>query len=132
LEFLGLPFSWGLSFSLALRFLPEFTATYRAIEQAQQSRGLDLSGARGLAGIRARMPIFVAMLITTLRGSEKMAIALEARAFGSGDSQRTDLEPLEFRPTDAVVLVVIVLLAAAALFARFSLGWGLHPWDPLV
>ncbi len=119
-----------MSFSLALRFLVEFSNTYRAIEQAQQSRGLDLSQARGVGSIRARMPIFIAMLITTLHHSERMAIALEARAFESGGSYRTDLDPLEFRTTDALFVCAILLLAAAALLARFGFGWGAAPMGP--
>lgn len=132
LRALGLPFSWGLSFSLALRFLPQFIESYRAIEQAQQSRGLDLSKVKGLPRIRARSPIFVAMLINTLRSSEQMAVALEARAFGSSGPARTDLEPLEFRRQDALLLAAILLVLIASLLGRFVYGLGMHPWRPLV
>lgn len=125
---LGLPFSWGLSFSLALRYLPEFTHTYRLVEQAQQSRGLELVGARWLDRIRRQMPIFIAMLISTLRRSEQMAIALEARAFGAHDVRRTDLEPLKFRLQDGLLAAVILSLLLAAIFAHFRYHFGGHPW----
>lgn len=125
---LGLPFSWGLSFSLALRYLPEFTQTYQLVEQAQQSRGLDLSEGGWLDRIRRRMPIFTAMLISTLRRSEQMAVALDARAYGARDVRRTDLEPLGFRPLDGVFAVLVLILLAAVLIAHFRYHLGAHPW----
>lgn len=125
---LGLPFSWGLSFSLALRYLPEFAHTYQIVEQAQQSRGLDLSRARWLDRVRWRMPIFIAMLISTLRRSEQMAIALEARAYDSHGTVRSDLEPLEFRPLDGVLASLVVGLLLASVFAHLRYHFGSHPW----
>ncbi|MGA9533084.1 MAG: energy-coupling factor transporter transmembrane component T [Anaerolineales bacterium] len=125
---LGLPFSWGLSFTLAIRFLPDFAMSYQIIEQAQRARGLDLASAGVLRRIEKMMPIFIAMLISSLRRSEQMAIALEARAFGSGGVRRTDLHPLHFSIGDGVLAVSTLLLLAAALWSYWALGIGSQPW----
>lgn len=125
---LGLPFSWGLSFTLAIRFLPDFAMSYQTIEQAQRARGLDLARAGRLRRIEKMMPIFIAMLISSLRRSEQMAIALEARAFGADNVRRTDLHPLHFTAGDALLTTFTLLLLATALWGYWTLGIGSQPW----
>jgi energy-coupling factor transport system permease protein len=124
---LGLPFSWGLSFTMAIRFLPDFYMSYRTIEQAQRARGLDLAHVGRLRRIEKMMPIFIAMLISSLRRSEEMAIALEARALGAQGVRRTDLHPLEFGAGDGILTILTLLLLATALWGYLALGIGGRP-----
>jgi energy-coupling factor transport system permease protein len=124
---LGLPYSWGLSFALALRFLPEFLQTYRSIEQAQRARGLDISRASWLNQIRMRQPILVAMVITSLRKSEQLAIALDARAFGSAGQNRTQYRRLSMTWLDWLLLALILLVAGILLAMRLVAGVGALP-----
>ena len=39
---LGLPFQWGLTLAMALRYLPTMANAFRMISDAQQARALDL------------------------------------------------------------------------------------------
>lgn len=123
---LGLPYSWGLAFSLALRFLPTFAGSFEAISQAQRARGLELDSGGRLQQLRQRVPIFVPMLISVFRDSERMAIALEARGFGA-QSQRSDLHPLQLRISDAVLAVMLLLLLLLFLRLHASVGLGAEP-----
>lgn len=118
---LGLPYDWGLSFALALRFLPDFFQTYRSIEEAQRARGLDLTQASLIQQVRGRQPIIIAMLISSLRRSERLAVALEARAFGSDPKKRTQYQPLAMTPKDWLILSVL-LVAFALLIALYFLA----------
>ena len=117
---LGLPYSWGLSFSLALRFLPDFFDTYRSIEQAQQARGLDFTNASLLQQVKGRQPILIAMIISSLRKSEQMAIALEARALESPSIARTTYRPLSMDRVDWLVLFFILISLLLLLMLRFE------------
>jgi energy-coupling factor transport system permease protein len=124
---LGIPYAWGLSLSLALRFIPSVSASYQTILQAQRSRGLDLEALRGIRRVRAMLPGMLALMVTSFRASESMARALEARAFGAQAVQRTTLLELRFRALDRVYLIVITLGFGLLLYLRIRFGFGSDP-----
>lgn len=124
---LGLPYPWGLSVGLALRFIPTLRESYETITQAQRARGLDLEGTGGLRRARVLLPGFVALMVSSFRTSENLARALEARAFGARGVRRSYLADIAFRPLDWVYLLLIALVAAALLFLHFRLGFGADP-----
>lgn len=118
------PFEWGLTLALALRYIPTFQGMYGVISDAQQSRGLDYSGTKGFRRVRAMMPVFVAMIISSLRASDQLAKALEARAFRAGGTRRTTLRDIRYRPTDYALTLALIVLLAAALYSNFRFGFG--------
>lgn len=124
---LGLPYAWGLSLSLALRYIPTVGRDFQIISQSQQARGLDLQSKRGIARVRAMLPGLMALILTTFRASENMARALEARAFGAPGVRRTTLEELRFRPLDWLTLAVSLLGLGALLYLRIRFGFGAAP-----
>lgn len=125
---LGLPYGWGLSLSLALRYIPSVGRDYQIIAQSQQARGLDLRAKRGLARVRAMLPGLLALIVTSFRASENMARALEARAYAVPGVRRTFLEELRFRPSDWLYLAITLLGAGALLYARIRFGFGAAAW----
>jgi energy-coupling factor transport system permease protein len=120
---LGLPFEWGLVLAMALRYLPTMALTLRSISEAQQARALDLAAGNPLARARRYAPILVAMIIASLRTADNVSRALEARALGAVP-RRTYLRELNFRRTDLVCSVVILVSAAGLLYARLAHGFG--------
>ena len=123
---IGMPYEWGLVLALALRYIPTFQGSYVLVSEAQQARGLELSGA-GFARIKRMMPIFVAMIVTSLRASEQLARAIEARAFGAPGARRSVLHDIRFRPSDYVGCVLLAALTAALLYLNVRFGIGEHP-----
>lgn len=123
---LGLPYTWGLTLAMALRYIPTMTNTFRMISDAQQARGLDLSARNPLKRARAYMPITVAMLITAFRTAENLSRALQSRALGAS-ARRTFLRKLHLRPQDIAFMVSVALLAALLLWLRFAVGLGAYP-----
>lgn len=124
---LGLPYSWGLSLSLALRYIPTVGYDYAIISQSQRARGLDLGAKRGLNRVRAMLPGLLALIVGAFRTSEQMARALEARAFGAPGVRRTYLHELRFRVVDWLYLAVCVLVFAVLLYLRLRFGFGAAP-----
>ena len=122
----GMPYEWGLVLALALRYIPTFQGSYVLISEAQAARGLELRGA-GFARVRRMMPIFVAMIVTSLRASEQLARAIEARALGAPGARRSVLHDIRFRAADYAACGLLVALTAALLYLNFSLGIGEHP-----
>ncbi len=124
---LGLPYPWGLSIGLALRFIPTIRENYDTIVQAQRARGLDLERTRGLGRVRALLPGLIALMVSSLRASENVARALEARAFGAPGVRRSYLVDLAFRPVDWLLLLLLGLGAGANLLLYFRFGFGADP-----
>lgn len=123
---LGLPYEWGLTLAMALRYLPTMGAILRMISDAQQARALNLTRGNPLRRARAYMPIVVSMLITALRTAENLSRALESRALGAS-RHRTYLRHLHLRTIDIVWLVAIVAATALLLWARFAFHFGTAP-----
>ena len=124
---LGLPYPWGLSVGLALRFIPTLRESYETITQAQRARGLDLEGTRGLRRVRALLPGFVALMVSSLRTSENVARALEARGFGAPGIQRSYLTDIVFRSLDWLYILLIAIGLSSILLLYFRLGLGADP-----
>jgi len=123
---LGLPYSWGLTLAMALRYLPTMAGIFSMIVEAQQARALILEGKGLLKRARAYVPVTVAMVITALRTADHLARALESRALGAA-STRTYYRPLAMRRADWVAGLALILFTGAYFVARFALGVGAHP-----
>lgn len=116
---LGLPYEWGLTLSLALRYLPTLHSMYQQIVDAQRARGLDLDAGPLFARARRRLPVLVALLVTALRSSENVGRALEARALGAAGVRRTSLHDLHLGRADSLCLAaLLVLLLVSLTFLR--------------
>ncbi len=126
LQWLGLPYAWGLTLAMALRYVPTMAELFRTTSEAQQARGLDLSHSGPIARAKAYVPITIAMLISALRTATSLAHALETRAFGAS-LHRTSLQRLYLRRVDVWCTVAIVLATAALLYLRFVRGWSATP-----
>ena len=81
------------------RDLDEFAAWLRR-------RGLDLESGGVRARLRKYVPVLVPIFMTSLRGADRMAIALEARGFRAGP-RRTSYRRYAFAARDAVAAVLI-------------------------
>lgn len=124
---LGMPHTWGLTLSLALRYIPTFQGTYTLISEAQQARGLDLRRSKGFERVRRMMPIFVALIISSLRSSEHLALALESRGYGRTGIARSTLYPLAFSRRDYWLLAALFCLFVLCVWLYFFVGFGVDP-----
>lgn len=114
---LRMPYEWGLTLALALRYLPIFAGLYEQVRDAQQARGLDLSQGGFWRRLRAYQPVLIAMIITALRNSEHLGWALEARALNARGVQRSVFRSLHMQRVDWLIigalgaaLIALVLL----------------------
>jgi len=114
---LGVPYSWGLTFSLTLRFLPAIGTLFVTVREAQAARGWVAEG-NFIRRTRDYLPVLVAVVIGTLRLSDQLTLALAARGLGAAP-QRTVWRGLRMRAADWGTLVGIT--AAFALLAAWLL-----------
>jgi len=118
---LGLPYEWGLTVSLAIRYLPTTYGLYQSIYEAQQARGWDPGRGNLLRRIRDYLPMLVAVMIAALRMADNLGMALAARGFGVYRGvRRTSLRDISFRPVDWTVTIGLLGLVALILVLRFG------------
>lgn len=124
---LGLPFEYGLTFSLALRYLPTTYGLWVSIVEAQQARGWTPERQGLLARLSAYRPVLVAVIIAALRLSQDMGLALAARGFGA-PTARSVWRDIHFTRLDAWVSLFVSVIFGLFLVGRFVLGWGAAAW----
>ncbi len=102
---------------VTLRFLPMLAQSAERIAKAQASRGADWDNRKGniLVRIRQVTPVIIPLFLASLHKAENMALAMDARAYGSSP-ERTSMVELHFHPRDALLAAVGLLVAAAILF----------------
>ncbi|TVR53990.1 MAG: energy-coupling factor transporter transmembrane protein EcfT [Spirochaetaceae bacterium] len=110
---------FALALTVALQFLPTLTAEAHRITRAQAARGAAYARKGGFAArIRMALPMVVPLFLFTLTHAERVAEALEARAYRFG-AERTRL--VEHLPglADHVTRFFIVLAAVAAIVLSY-------------
>ena len=102
---------------VTLRFLPFLAQSAERIAKAQASRGAEWGvKSKGLMSrVRQVIPLIIPLFTTSLRRSETMALAMDARAYGF-KANRTSMFEYTFTWRDALFLLVLVMLASAVIF----------------
>ncbi|MFQ5593909.1 MAG: energy-coupling factor transporter transmembrane component T family protein [Anaerolineae bacterium] len=123
---LGLPYTWGLTLAIALRYVPTFQGIYVNVTEAQQARGWIVGQGSFVSRLRSYLPVLVAVIIIALRTTDHLAMALAARGLGAGP-RRTTYQDVHFSRTDGLFLAGLVVLTAFLFAVRWVYGWGATP-----
>lgn len=122
-QVLRLPARFVLGALAALRVVDVLADEWRQLRLARRARGLGgdglLAGARDAAG-----RVFV-LLVIAVRRAAVLATAMEARGFGAGErngADRTWARPSRLRPSDLLVVLGGVLVAAVSTAAGVAAG----------
>lgn len=101
---------------IAVRFLPTMALEMERLQKAQAARGADVETGRVrlLGHVRRTLPLIVPLFIHALRRAERLAEAMEARAYGL-NRRRGSYAGLHFRPADGIALALVVLFVIVAL-----------------
>jgi energy-coupling factor transport system permease protein len=102
-----------MAIQVTLRFLPLLAISAERIAKAQASRGSDWGAKKGglVAKVKRVIPLIVPLFLTSLRRSESMALAMDARAYGLKD-RRTSIYELTFHPRDLVFVLIGLIVSA--------------------
>ena len=110
---LGLPaHDFVMMLQVSLRFLPLLAQSAERIAKSQAARGADWDARGGnlLARVRRIIPVVVPLFLVSLRRAESMALAMDARGYGSVDL-RTSRIALKASPRDWAFGITIFLLS---------------------
>ncbi|GAB3574962.1 hypothetical protein GCM10027406_05800 [Leifsonia lichenia] len=108
---LRIPYRIGYTAIAAYRFLPRFGSELTLIRQAQRVRGV-AGGWGPVAAVRRAFASVVPLLASSIRHAERMALAMESRAFGAHPT-RTERTPSRWRVRDTVFVAVAVVVTVA-------------------
>jgi energy-coupling factor transport system permease protein len=100
----GVPARFAYGALAAYQAIPRFAEDLATLRQARRIRGL-----RG--GWHPRL--LVGLLVLAIRHGDRLALSMDARAFGSGP--RTHYRPMPWRASDGLVGVAAVAILAIAL-----------------
>lgn len=117
-----LPSRFVLGILAGTRMLGLFLDDWRTMSLARRARGVGDRGA-----LRRFFSMAFVLLVFAVRRGSKLALAMEARGFGSG-IPRTWSRPSRLHPRDAVALIggvaiMALALAAAVLVGTFRFVW---------
>lgn len=117
---LRVPYRIGYTALAAFRFVPRFGHELAVIRAAHRVRGHH--GGRGPFARMARgWGYIVPLLAGAIRHAERVALAMDARAFGA-HLTRTERHLVPFRTRDGVFIFLCLAVSAAVFLA-------LHPWQ---
>ena len=104
---------------VTVRFIPFLAQAAERIAKAQASRGAEWGTRKGglFKRVRQVVPLIVPLFLTSLRRAETMALAMDARGYGS-PFQRTSLVVMKFHWQDGLVIGLAFGIAAAILLLR--------------
>lgn len=116
---LRVPYRIGYTALAAFRFVPRFGSELETIRKAHRVRGM-AGGPGPIAAVRRNVGYAVPLLASAIRHAERVALSMDARAFGAHPT-RTERYEVPFRARDTVFLLLFWALTAA-LFLSVPLG----------
>lgn len=109
--------------STAMAAIPNLIGRREQIVAAQQARGLRLDSRHPLKRWASSVAIMIPLVTSSLVSAENLAVALSVRGYGAHRTM-TVLGRLVWRPRDAIIAVLALLLGVAVVVARIAWGFG--------
>lgn len=119
---IGVSYRVGYAVSLALRYIPDVQRDYTHISQAQQARGIDLSGKDKLwVRMKNSVAILLPLILSSLNRIETISNAMELRGFGK-KKKRTWYVLRRMKKADYITIGLAVAVLAIDLLVTFRDG----------
>ncbi|MEZ3506422.1 MAG: energy-coupling factor transporter transmembrane protein EcfT [Lachnospiraceae bacterium] len=116
---IGVSYRIGYSVSLALRYIPDVQREYHNISQAQQARGIDLSGKDKLfTRLKNSVAILLPLIMSSLNRIETVSNAMELRGFGK-NKVRTWYARRPMRRNDWLAIVSVLVILTVDMVVTF-------------
>ena len=117
---LRVPYRLGYTALAALRFVPRFGHELEVIRAAHRVRGTE-SGRGPVAAVRRTISYAIPLLASAIRHAERVALAMDARAFGAHPT-RTERIVSRWRRRDTLFVVLFWITAVAIYALVFAAG----------
>ena len=117
----GLPaHDLAMMMTIALRFIPTLLEETDKIMEAQMARGADFESGNILRRAKALIPILVPLFISAFRIAQDLAMAMEARCYGS-NSKKTRMNGMKICSRDIAACLIFAAFLAMIILERILL-----------
>ena len=120
---LHISYMYPLMVISSFKFLPELSGDYINIVESLRSRALDMDTGSFMQRLKKYVPVTIPLIDSMLRRAQRIAIALELKAFNTANKSRTFYKHHAFRGRD-VLFVFIGVLAIVVSIVINLLNWG--------
>lgn len=114
---MGLPYKAGMAVGSSIRLVPLIAGEWATIVEAQRSRGVDYKQGGFFSRAKKSVQILGPMLLRSIDIAQALAIAMEARAFGSR-SGRSSITQVRLGATDNWVMIFGMVAIGFGVFCR--------------
>lgn len=118
---LHVKYEYAATITIAFRFIPTLANDLEQIKDAQYSRGHSFNQKGFFGTVYGIFPLFVPLIIMSIRRSFSLAEALESRAFGA-IKDRTDLFELKIKFRDILLLFVSLGITFGILYLNYVIS----------
>ena len=120
LESIKLPKTLVFLLALTLRHISGIADEYKAIKEAQISRGLELDKGFLIKRIRNYIPVIIPLLIRSVEIADKVTLAMELKLYGR--RVRTKYFKYNYTKLDYIAFSILILMLVLLLFFKFYFG----------
>lgn len=119
---IGLPYTICYSVAIALRYIPDVQSDFNRIKNAQEARGIEMSGKANIfSRLKNMSAILFPLIFTSMERIDSISSAMELRGFGK-NKKRTWYSGKKLTKADILIIAGITVASAAALFITYRDG----------
>ena len=111
----------AMMLTIALRFIPVLMEETDKIMRAQKARGADFESGSLIQRAKGLVPIFIPLIVSSVKRSMDLAMAMEARCYHGGQG-RTKMKPLVYGRRDRIAYVVLLVYSIGMLVLKIVRG----------
>lgn len=100
----------AMMITIALRFIPILMEETDKIMRAQKARGADFENGGFVQKAKNLVPVFIPLIVSSVRRSMDLAMAMEARCYRGG-AGRTKMKPLRYKKRDRTAYLIMAVYA---------------------
>jgi energy-coupling factor transport system permease protein len=120
---LHISYMYPLMVISSFKFLPELSGDYINIVESLKSRALDMDTGNFMQRLKKYIPVTIPLIDSMLRRAQRIAIALELKAFSTSNKTRTFYIHHEFRGRDILFVFIGILSIILSVLINY-LKWG--------
>ena len=119
---IGFPYTICYSVAIALRYIPDVQSDFYRIKNAQEARGIEMSGKANIfSRLKNMSAILFPLIFTSMERIDSVSSAMELRGFGK-NKKRTWYSGRKLEKQDILIIAGIFVLSALALFITYRDG----------
>jgi len=120
---LKISYMYPLMVISSFKFLPELSGDYITIVDSFKSRALDMDSGTFMQRLKKIIPVAIPLIDSMLRRAQRIAIALELKAFNTTNKSRTFYKHHPFRFRDGFFVFLGILAIVASIVINLF-NWG--------